>query len=322
MSRHTRCRIEGGHIIPPTGMEIIVADHCNISCRRCNHGSPVISKWNIDPSDAENDLAILAKVFKPAFLKIIGGEPLLHPDLPAVIRAARRSGITSHYLLVTNGMLLDRAPDEIWALIDEIEISGYEASKLGEGLLSRARQRASRHGVTFTLNHYPEFRETFTTRRTENDELVRKIFRACKMANVWGCYGLYKGRMYRCPQSMYIPTLVGMNAAEGIAIHDGPGFRDELFDFLDSSEPLSSCQYCVGSAGRKRAHQLVPRQQWFDDLDMPAEKMIDHALLDRLLQEVDPVDDCKTPVKTARRQGVNPLSGWPLLRKMAKRIMH
>ncbi|HEY4654296.1 MAG TPA: hypothetical protein VIH22_07265 [Cyclobacteriaceae bacterium] len=320
MTRQVRCRIEGDHIIPPAGMELIIVDHCNIACRQCNHGSPVIPKWNADPSDVARDLGILSKVFKPAFLKLIGGEPLLHPNLPEVIRAARNSGITNHFLLVTNGILLDRASDDLWSLIDEIEISGYEASALSEDLLSRAMRRAEEHGVSFTLNHFSDFRRTFTVRRTENDELVGKIFRACKIANVWGCYALYKGRIYRCPQSMYVPALAGIDVTEGIAVNDSATFRDELFAFLTSTEPLMSCRYCVGTAGRKQPHKLLPRSNWRMDLEEPAEEMIDWDLLNRLLEEIVPIDDCKTPVKRIRKQDVNSLLHWPMVRKAANQI--
>jgi hypothetical protein len=279
-----------------------------------------MKKWDVDPSDIARDLGILTKVFRPAFLKLIGGEPLLHPDLPAVIRAARESGITDHYLLATNGILLDRAPAELWDLIDEIEISRYEASELSDDLLSRARQQAEKHGVIFSLNDFTDFRQTFTSHRTENDELVRRIFRACKIANVWGSYGLYKGRIYRCPQSMYVPTLAGLDITEGIAINDSATFRDELFAFLNSTEPLTSCRYCVGTAGRKQPHKLLPRSNWRMDLEEPAEEMIDWELLNRLLEEIVPIDDCKTPVKRIRKQDVNSFPHWSMIRKVANRI--
>lgn len=322
MERHTRCRIEGNHIIPPTGLELIISDHCNISCRQCNHGSPYMRNWNADPLDVARDLGILARVFRPAFLKMIGGEPLLHPDLPGVIRAACNSGITDHYTLVTNGILLDRAPEDLWKLIDEIEISRYAAGGLDDGILNRARRHADKHGVKFTLNVYHDFRLTFTKCRIDDDALVQKIFRACKMANVWGCFGLYKGRIYRCPQSMYAPALAGIEATEGIAVSDSGDFQDRLFTFLTSPEPLVSCRYCVGTSGRKQPHRLLTRKEWHGDLAMPVEAMIDRDLLERNLTEINPLDDCKLPVGSKSKQGFTVLLRWSEMRRAANRMWH
>ncbi|MDP1670227.1 radical SAM protein [Phaeovulum sp.] len=173
----TRSVLRDGVIHPPTGLEIIVADHCNITCRQCNHGSPAIGKWHASPEDIGRDLAMLARHYQPAFLKYIGGEPLLHPDLPGILRAGRASGIASHHMLVTNGMLLDRMPAEAWPLLDEIEVSHYPAAGLSESDLARHRATAKAHGVRFTLNAYAEFRRTFTRIRNDDDALVKKSSR-------------------------------------------------------------------------------------------------------------------------------------------------
>lgn len=105
----TRSKLRGAVVVPPTGVEVILTDHRNIACRHCSHGSPVLPKWNADPAETGRTLTDLAQSDRPAFLKYIGSEPRLHPDLPAVIRAGWASGIAPHHLLVTNGLLLDRA---------------------------------------------------------------------------------------------------------------------------------------------------------------------------------------------------------------------
>ncbi|AWD23188.1 radical SAM protein [Fuscovulum blasticum] len=298
--RRTRSELRDGMVVPPTGMEVIVTDHCNIACRQCNHGSPVLPKWSADPDETGRTLTALAQSYRPAFLKYIGGEPLLHPDLPAVIRAGRASGIAPHHMLVTNGLLLDRMPASVWGLIDEIEISRYPGAGLDTALLDRARHAAAAHGVRFTLNDYPMFRRTFTRRETTDPALVQAVFKGCKIANVWGCHGVYRGAIYRCPQSMYALTLAGAQGFDGLPIEPGPAFAARLLAFLNGAEPLASCRYCIGTAGRKEPHALLTRRDWPADLDEPAEQMIDPAVLDLTLREVIPVDDCKTPARPSR----------------------
>jgi organic radical activating enzyme len=291
----TRSILHDGKVVPPTGIELIVADHCNIACRQCNHGSPVMRKWNADPQDIARDLGRLASHYRPAFVKYIGGEPLLHPDLAAILRAGRASGISGHHLLVTNGTLLDRMPEEVWGLIDELEVSVYPETGVDEARLAPIRQKAQSHGTRVTVNHFPFFRRTFTRVRTEDDALVNNVFRACKAANVWGCHTLYKGTLYRCPQSAYALTLAGVDGSDGFVLDDAAGLTDRLLAFLNDPQPLLSCRYCVGTAGRKQDHRLLTRAGWAEDLSEPAETMLDRALLAENLAEVVTLDDCKTP---------------------------
>lgn len=294
-------RMQGGRITPPTGLEVIVNDHCNISCRQCNHASPIQAKFNADPEAAGRDLAALARVYRPAYAKIIGGEPLLHPRLSDLLDAVRASGLTDRLILVTNGMLPKRMTPAIWARIDEVELSVYPGTGLDEAAVSAWRAAAAAAGRRIKVFEFPEFRMTFTKIRTEDDALVARIFDACKMAHVWGCHAYRDGRIFRCPQSIYIASLTGIAAQEGLAVQDAPEFADRLLNFLNAAEPLAACRHCVGSCGRKIDHALLPRQEWRDDLAMPAEAMLDRALLARSLQERNRIDDCKT---AAARPGI------------------
>lgn len=291
----TRSILRAGVIVPPTGMEVVVADHCNLTCRQCNHGSPVTAKWNLRPADAARDLGLLARHYRPAFVKYIGGEPLLHPDLPAILQAGRAAGIADHHLLVTNGTLLDRMSEEIWPLLDEIEVSVYPTAGVTNDHLARHQEVAARHGVTFTVNHFPQFRRTFSRHRNEDHELVDQIFRACKAANVWGCHTLYKGALYRCPQSAYALQLADAPGFDGFPLDDTADLSARLLAFLNSPQPLASCRYCVGTSGRKEPHAMLTRTGWRDDLSEPVEVMLDHALLAENLHDAVTLDDCKTP---------------------------
>ncbi len=300
MVKTVKSRIEGGVIVPPTGAELIVTDHCNISCENCNHGSPVIRKWLADPKTVQRDLTVLGKVYRPGFLEMIGGEPLLHPEILGVIEAARASGITDYLMMVTNGMFLDKMPDEIWAALDEVEVSRYAATSLSDTMLARARRKARRFGARLTVNDFADFRENFTSIPTEDDGLVRKIFDACKIANLWGCHGVYKSRVYKCPQSMYAPQLANGDFEDGLPIEESPGFRDSLLEFLNASEPLNSCRYCIGTVGRKRPHRVIARKEWLPAIARPAEEMVDYDLLEQSLVDMVPLDDCKVPAPKKR----------------------
>ena len=90
---------------------------CNLKCRHCyinpaQHGTAALPLETI-----ERWLGIFADLGKPMNLVLLGGEPTLHPDLAAVVKAARRMQFTS-ITIDTNGYLfhdiLDRiSPEEL-----------------------------------------------------------------------------------------------------------------------------------------------------------------------------------------------------------------
>jgi MoaA/NifB/PqqE/SkfB family radical SAM enzyme len=55
------------------------------------------------------------------FISFTGGEPLLHPDLPALLASAKQNGLRT--TLITNGLLYARRAHELTGLIDDLEFS-------------------------------------------------------------------------------------------------------------------------------------------------------------------------------------------------------
>ncbi|WP_010141351.1 radical SAM protein [Oceanicola sp. S124] len=291
----TKAHVVEGKIIPLDGIDVLVADHCNIACRQCNHASPVLRKRNAEVEETVRAVAVLAEVMRPRHVKFMGGEPLLNPKLAEIIEGVRGTGIADRYVLVTNGMLLGRMDERIWGLIDELEISQYPGANLTDDFLAGIRARCEAHGVTYTRNAFPEFRRTFSSRRIQDPALVERVFSACKIANVWGCHAVHRGRLFRCPQSARFPELVGMEGEEGVALTPRDSLRDDILAMINGDTPLDACQSCVGTCGKKFAHDMVPRREWMEDLAIAPEDCIDYELLEQSEQLVRRLDDCKTP---------------------------
>jgi organic radical activating enzyme len=286
-------RIENGLIEPPDALEIVASDHCNLTCRQCNHASPIVAKWNLDPEDAFRDLALLARWYRPRRVKVIGGEPLLNPRVGEVIAAVRKSGITPRVVLITNGVLLRRLPLDAWRSLDEIEISMYPGAGLDDELLAWAADTARATDTKLILMRLDHFRFTFS--RVVNDDAgsVARIFAGCKIVSIWGCHALYRGRLYRCPQSIYIPTFAPVGAREGIALEDAPGFQERLLAFLNDDRPLASCRHCVGTNGRMMPHEMPTRTAWAADLDLPPSAILDEESLEETLRAPSEGDACR-----------------------------
>jgi molybdenum cofactor biosynthesis enzyme MoaA len=72
-------------------IEVHITEHCNLNCIGCNHFSPLADKLFLPPEAFEKDCARLAKITdKLTVIKLLGGEPLLHPNIISFLETARK----------------------------------------------------------------------------------------------------------------------------------------------------------------------------------------------------------------------------------------
>jgi hypothetical protein len=208
---------------------------------------------------------------------------------------------------------MDRMDDKVLELIDAMEISVFAGVPRIDEMLSLAREKTRCSNVKLSVNEYDMFRATFTSIGTDDQELVGKIYDSCKIAHVWGAHSVREGYLYRCPQSIYIRELVRNEngfEADRIPIEDSKGFQTRLLDFVNASDPLASCTYCVGTVGRQQPHKLIQRDQWKLDTEQPSESLIDYDWLERSLIKQDGFDDCKIPTEADLALNAHRTSWW------------
>jgi molybdenum cofactor biosynthesis enzyme MoaA len=98
-------------------VEVHLVDHCNLNCGGCSHFSPIAREWFADVDQYEKDMHRLAELFRNVnTVRLMGGEPLLHPQIESFVT------ITRHYLpkadvrVVTNGLLLPAMQEPFWEI--------------------------------------------------------------------------------------------------------------------------------------------------------------------------------------------------------------
>ena len=113
----SRNRVALESVIPletPFSVEIDVCSVCNFSCNFCFHADKQEIR-NSGVSFGRMDLALFRKIIAdlkrfPEKIKKVRlfefGEPLLHPDLPEMIRAIWQSGVAEYVEITSNGVLL------------------------------------------------------------------------------------------------------------------------------------------------------------------------------------------------------------------------
>lgn len=289
--------LQDGRVVSPEGCELNAVHHCNLTCVSCSHLSPMFRKAVVDPAEAYADLSALAGHFAPRFVKILGGEPLLHPALIDLLDAVRASRIAGTLLVCTNGQRLPRMPAAFWERVDEVEISSYPGRELGEEDLASVARTAREHGVELRLFPYRAFRVSHVREPNPDPELVQRIYSTCQVAHVWRCHTVHAGHLFRCPQSVFLPLALdgGIDFADGLRIEDAPGFAERLLAYLTSPEPMAGCRRCLGTVGQLRDHEQEPRAGWGTGPELPAAEAVDHEHLERLERDPYAPDGC-TPV--------------------------
>jgi hypothetical protein len=264
-------------IVRSARLEVNAVAHCNLSCRACSHLSPVAAKSAVDPAALARDLALLAPVYRADELRIVGGEPLLHPQLLDLVGTIRASRIAERIELVTNGVLLDRAPDELWQALDGVEVSSYPGKELTAAARRRCRGRADAAGVRLNVRAVTRFRESYSELGTEDAGLVAQIHAACDLRDY---HTLADGRLYRCPQSHFVPRLLGTADADSLVL-DGPALGERLLAFLSDGAPRAACRNCLGTSGARFGHVQTSRKEFRAAQERTTEELVDARYLRR-----------------------------------------
>lgn len=247
-------------------LEIHVAEHCNLKCFHCCTNSPYNDKRLLTLREVEESCNQLAKYFKADVFKLLGGEPLLHPQLTQIIDIAKASGVSDNIRIVTNGLLLHRMGDEFWKKIDQLTISNYSSAPLSEKNIGMFWQKARKYEVVLNLKYVDEFNQILLTKPNTNQQKNQEIYDDCWIRH--RCLMVRNGVFFKCARAVYMdiykkklnlkryPSEPSSYVIEdGIPMND-PDFLHNAQIYLNSKKPLASCRYCLGVSGK-----LMPNQQ-------------------------------------------------------------
>lgn len=259
-------------------VEVNVTEHCNLSCYGCNHASPLLEEEFLSTEAFTADFEALGEVFHSDELRLVGGEPLLHPRLPEILAEAKRIGISDRIVLYTNGVLLHRMQPRVWELLDEMRVSAYPGvtRRLSD---EDCAARAERHGVRLDIESIGHFRQTLLNERIEDAQLVASIYRDCKEKGEWSCHILRRGKFYKCPIAAVTGERLAMLGVEfqeherdAVQVVGNPNLREDLRSYLADERPLAACAYCLGTSGPSVPHRQMNRTakiHWLQEVHAP-----------------------------------------------------
>lgn len=233
-------------------IEIHVTNHCNLKCCGCAHFSNISEEYNIKIEDFEKDISTLVKKVNYRILNILGGEPLLHPNIDILFDKAREICPDKSIALNTNGILLPEMDTTFWESLRRnnilIRLSIYPYTiRQSKKLIDIIQKNNAKicdiwDGRKFYLRKAKFY---------QND--IEKIWQNCDAKN---SHQLYKGKLYICPTSAY-GLLYNKYFNKNFYFEDGIDIYNhsssEIYDFLFKAS--KNCATCINN-GRMINWQL------------------------------------------------------------------
>jgi molybdenum cofactor biosynthesis enzyme MoaA len=247
-----------------------ILDHCNLRCKGCDHFAPIAEERFVSLDNIRKDLAQISTILSGEVKRIgvMGGEPLLHPQLKEILISTRLYFPNTLIQLVTNGLLLLGQDEEFWLICRGNNIiivnTKYPINLDYEAI----KKTAAAHGVVFEHYGYTGITK-FSHKITLDIEGIQdpeKSFAECFHANRFPL--LMDGKLYSCPIA---PNVRHFNNKFGTHMElEDRDFLDiyrvkkasELLNFLSSPKPF--CRYC-NVANRLYGHKWERSKREMDE---------------------------------------------------------
>lgn len=225
-------------------LETHLVNHCNLNCRRCSHFAPLAPPHFEDPDVFERDMLRLGELFRNIrVIRLMGGEPLLHPAVERFLSIAREAFPAARIHLVTNGLLIRQMRDTFWQACRDnrvtIDLTVYPPVR---ALLDDIRELCLKEQVT--LRESPN--NTFCVRMNfKGNSPGDQSFSNCR--SLFFCPNLRNGRLYVCATSTYIGLFNArygehLPQDQGIALDDPQLSGRSVLRALN--RPVELCRFC------------------------------------------------------------------------------
>lgn len=233
----------------PLSINMHITDHCNLNCKGCSHFAPVAEEYNISLNEFENEIRLIAEktgnyIFE---LCLMGGEPLLHPNLGELLLVSRKYLPTTRIKLVTNGLKIHDIEDRVWEICKqcetEIEMTCYPISVDYDELVDYLRQKGVKVSI-YVDRRDGRFRKDVLKHEKGSDYAWN--YAKCRIGGLY--LQIRDGKLFRCATVANIHIL---NSAFGTEFaYDENDYlplgsiqsESQIKDFLQ--RPSDFCKYC------------------------------------------------------------------------------
>ena len=236
-------------------LEFHVADHCNLRCQGCSHFSPSSPRRSRSLGDVQREVDAASRGLDPEFVHILGGEPLLNPELKDLLPLFRRAFPAATIKVVTNGLLVLRQSAMLLPALAAQEIA--LAVSIYPGLIvDRVRISAACASTGVPVEYWEQ--DTFLDfLDAEGRSDPAEARRACPMGDA---LNIREDRLYPCPVTAWADLGGGSVVTDDGVPLTAPG--QQLREVLSLNRTTSKCRHCRPKPPRV-AHSQGNRSPFF-----------------------------------------------------------
>lgn len=225
-----------------------IVHHCNLNCKGCDHCSPIADEEYVNLKQFKEDLKKLKKYFNiiNAFA-IMGGEPLLHPNIIEIIKISRKILNKTYIIVFTNGIDLEKQPEDFWKICKKEKIAIVITKYKINIDLKQIFEKAKNYGVEIHIEknrekeHFHKIK--FNLQGTENEQETHKN---CFHGQV--CHQLENGVLYKCPivpasrhfNNFYKTNMI-VDEKDGLNLNSKLN-KEDIIEYFEN--PIPFCKYC------------------------------------------------------------------------------
>lgn len=184
-------------------LEIYLTKGCNLKCRYCSHLNPY--RQGIVPTEILiESIETWSKKVSPQKFGLLGGEPLLHPELNTLLKKARECFSHTRLVLTTNGFLLPKRGQPLLDALREtrsqVLLSEHLTDQDGIAAFEKGRQMLKEAGIpTVIIPSASRWKEYYLF-SNEGRPLPynSRPESAWTMCGPNTCFNLTDNKLYRC----------------------------------------------------------------------------------------------------------------------------
>lgn len=229
-------------------LQFHVIDNCNLNCKRCHHFSNMAKPESYaDYESVIRDFVRLRELFDDiGTIAILGGEPLLNPDLSKYIGTIRGLFEHSRLEIITNGILIRNMNSE---LIDTIKrnnvIVNVSYYPVLENTIEDIVNFLDKNKIRYHIGpHIDAFSKSLTLNENTTGNL-QDVYNTCRDEC---CTTLRDHKIYPC----YLPASVHIFNEQFSKAIDGKDCGIDIFEENISGidiverlkKPFDICKYC------------------------------------------------------------------------------
>lgn len=255
-------------------LDIHVAEHCNLNCKGCTHFSPLAEEEFCDVEILKKSLTRLAPYYKVfEAIQLLGGEPLLNPELWKILKVTRQIFPLSKINLFTNGVLFqnkDFNKKIDWECLKEnditIRITQYPINLNLYCITNLCNQHGVKIEYCNNLNKHSWLKFLLYKNSNHIKAYKHKYLKLSK-CSTYHCIQLVDDKLFPCPHSAYSRHLskyfnLGWKSAPSdyLEVSNIKSIRD-IRKFMITSKPF--CTHCAqGYEPSKWKTTSKKRDEW------------------------------------------------------------